>query len=80
METQSSPADHSAKHGIHVVRHGGLMQAMGVIVGLFMFGCVFLFGLGVGAMFVAAGSLFQDGVVSELYRDGSSDGGTIPDI
>ncbi len=51
---------------------GGLFQAIGFVIGVFLFGIVFVGGLALGALAVAAGSMFQTNLYEDTYRDGGA--------
>lgn len=58
-------------HVVHIrSRPGGLWAALGLVVGLFMFGFVFLIGIFFGAVGMLAGSSSDTIVLEQTYRDG----------
>jgi protease-4 len=54
-------------------RPGGFFQAIAFVLGVVMFGAVFVVGLALGAVFVAAGSVLESDIQQEVYRAGGTD-------
>jgi protease-4 len=65
------PTNTPARHLGHAA--GGIARAIGFAAGLLVLAIVFAVGLGIGAVTMFAGSMTENPVIGELYRDGNSD-------
>ncbi len=73
MDQHQNPLPAPPGQILHVVsRPAGVAQAIGFVVGIFLFGVVFATGLAIGAVIVAASTMFETGAYQEVYRDGDA--------
>ena len=73
MDQHQNPLPAQSGQILHVVsRPAGVSQAIGFVVGIFLFGVVFATGLAIGAVIVAASTMFETGAYQEVYRDGDA--------
>ena len=73
MDQNQNPLPARPGQILHVVsRPAGVSQAIGFVIGIFLFGVVFATGLAIGAVIVAASTMFETGAYQEVYRDGDA--------